>query len=396
MPPPETKVGGKYILGRKLGSGSFGDIYLAVHEQTGKEFAVKMESSRCKHPQLLYEAKLLRHLQGGVGIGNVYYADVEGEHNVMVMDLLGPSLEDLFNYCNRKLSLKTVLNLADQMLERVEYLHSKNFIHRDIKPDNFLIGTAKKNRTLFMIDFGLAKRYRDPRTHQHIPYKENKNLTGTARYASVNAHLGLEQSRRDDLESVGYVLLYLLIGSLPWQGLKANTKHEKYQRIMDKKMSTSIESLARGQPVEFAKYFSYVKALKFDDRPDYAYLRQIFQDLYVREGFETNGQFDWHSMGASTTSRTNSVGDTNMALAGDKQRIITNRRVVDESPGLYNTAPALLTEAEDGVNNNQPRQSNRPQLMVKQGNTKKRGFFTKIFGSLCGPKPQQPVAVQQK
>lgn len=380
MPPPETRVGGKYILGRKLGSGSFGDIYLAVHEQTGKEFAVKMESARCKHPQLLYEAKLLRHLQGGPGIANVYYADIEGEYNVMVMDLLGPSLEDLFNYCNRKLSLKTVLNLADQMLERVEYLHSKNFIHRDIKPDNFLIGAGKKNRTLYMIDFGLAKRYRDPRTHQHIPYKENKNLTGTARYASVNAHLGLEQSRRDDLESVGYVLLYLLVGSLPWQGLKANTKHEKYQRIMDKKMSTSIETLTRGLPVEFSKYFSYVKALKFDDRPDYAFLRQVFQELSAREGFESNSAFDWQSLpgGANSTitgTTTLPEGANNMGsapvLAGTERRVNSTRRLDETNAKLFNTVPALADLDDAGSPDAKKKPQNR---------------FSKFFGKMCTPR----------
>lgn len=377
MRSPETKVGGKYVLGRKLGSGSFGDIYLAVHEQTGKEFAVKMESSRCKHPQLLYEAKLLRHLQGGTGIANVYYADLEGEFNVMVMDLLGPSLEDLFNYCNRKLSLKTVLNLADQMLDRVEYLHSKNFIHRDIKPDNFLIGAGKKNRTLFLIDFGLAKRYRDPRTHQHIPYKENKNLTGTARYASVNAHLGLEQSRRDDLESVGYVLVYLLAGSLPWQGLKANTKHEKYQRIMDKKMSTSIEALTRGLPTEFAKYFTYVKALKFDDRPDYAYLKQLFTDLYSREGYESNGAFDWQSIPANagstitgttaTNDQLNNQGSMPVLPGGDK-RIGSTRRLDETNAKLFNTAPALQDFGES-----------------PPASPRKPGFFARLFGGMCAP-----------
>jgi len=376
---PETKVGGKYILGRKLGSGSFGEIYLAVHEQSGKEFAVKMETARCKHPQLLYEAKLLRHLQGGSGIANVYYADVEGDHHVMVMDLLGPSLEDLFNYCNRKLSLKTVLNLAEQMLDRVEYLHSKNFIHRDIKPDNFLIGSGKRNRTLYMIDFGLAKRYRDPRTHQHIPYKENKNLTGTARYASVNAHLGLEQSRRDDLESVGYVLLYLLIGSLPWQGLKANTKHEKYQRIMDKKMSTSIESLTKGLPLEFTKYFTYVKALKFDDRPDYQYLRQIFQDLYIREGFETNGPFDWNSApgginGSSTMSRTNSGHAENFA-----------GRKYDSAPRLYNTA--LVGGGDTAATLGNPiTPPGTGEQLPGAATVKKPGIFAAFFGGLCRPR----------
>jgi len=289
----ELRVGGKYRLGKKLGSGSFGDIYLGTNRQTDEEVAIKLESVKSKHPQLLYESKLYRILAGGVGVPNVLWYGVEGEYNAMVLDLLGPSLEDLFNFCNRKFSLKTVLMCADQMINRIEYVHAKNFIHRDIKPDNFLIGLGKKANQIHIIDFGLAKKYRDPKTQQHIPYREGKNLTGTARYASVNTHLGIEQSRRDDLEALGYVFMYFLRGSLPWQGMKGNSKKEKYDRIMEKKMSTPIEVLCKGYPSEFVTYLNYCRSLRFEDRPDYAYLRRFLKDLFFRENYQYDFIFDW-------------------------------------------------------------------------------------------------------
>ncbi|KAG8380110.1 hypothetical protein BUALT_Bualt07G0159600 [Buddleja alternifolia] len=289
----EPRVGNKFGLGRKIGSGSFGEIYLGTNIQTNEEVAIKLETIKTKHPQLLYESKLYKLLQGGTGIPNVKWFGVEGDYNVLVMDLLGPSLEDLFNFCSRKLSLKTVLMLADQMINRVEFIHSKSFLHRDIKPDNFLMGLGRRANQVYAIDFGLAKKYRDSSTHQHIPYRENKNLTGTARYASMNTHLGIEQSRRDDLESLGYVLMYFLRGSLPWQGLKAGNKKQKYEKISEKKVSTSIEVLCRGYPSEFASYFHYCRSLRFDDKPDYAYLKRIFRDLFIREGFQFDYVFDW-------------------------------------------------------------------------------------------------------
>uniref|UniRef100_A0A8C2SJK6 non-specific serine/threonine protein kinase n=1 Tax=Capra hircus TaxID=9925 RepID=A0A8C2SJK6_CAPHI len=186
----ELRVGNKYRLGRKIGSGSFGDIYLGANIASGEEVAIKLECVKTKHPQLHIESKFYKMMQGGVGIPSIKWCGAEGDYNVMVMELLGPSLEDLFNFCSRKFSLKTVLLLADQMISRIEYIHSKNFIHRDVKPDNFLMGLGKKGNLVYIIDFGLAKKYRDARTHQHIPYRENKNLTGTARYASINTHLG--------------------------------------------------------------------------------------------------------------------------------------------------------------------------------------------------------------
>ncbi|OMJ86038.1 hypothetical protein SteCoe_12543 [Stentor coeruleus] len=286
-------IAGKYKLVKRIGGGSFGVIYLGINTTTNEEVGVKLEEAACRHPQLFYESKIYRYLQGASGIPNIYWYGVEGNFNVMVIDLLGPSLEDLMNFCNRRLSLKTVLMLADQMITRVEFIHAKNFLHRDIKPDNFLIGLNRKMSQIFIIDFGLAKRYRDPKTQQHIPYREGKSLTGTARYTSINTHLGIEQSRRDDLEGLAYVFIYFLKGNLPWQGLPARDKKEKYEKIMERKINTSVETLCRTFPQEFVTYLNYCRNLRFEDRPDYSYLKRLFKELFFRENYTNDLIFDW-------------------------------------------------------------------------------------------------------
>eukprot|EP00043_Microstomoeca_roanoka_P007262 m.69986 g.69986 ORF g.69986 m.69986 type:complete len:331 (-) comp13757_c2_seq2:200-1192(-) len=292
-------VANRYKLVRKIGHGSFGDIYHGVSIASGKNVAVKVEPLKARYPQLYYEAKLYKILAGGVGIPTVKWHGREGDFYVMVMELLGPSLEDCFNYCDRKFSLRTVLLLADQMLDRLAFVHSKHFIHRDIKPDNFLLGAGSRGNMVYIIDFGLAKRFRDPKTFAHIKLRTDKHLTGTARYASINAHVGVEQSRRDDIESLGYVLMYFLRGSLPWQGLKAANKKQKYEKIMEKKQTTTLAQLCGDYPPEMKVFLEYARGLQFDEGPDYNYLKKLFIGVYNREKFEKVICFDWSRLARS-------------------------------------------------------------------------------------------------
>lgn len=241
----------KLYATKKLGSGAFGEIYQGYSYKHSHDVAIKLESMKNKHSQLQYEAKIYAALQGGLGIPSMYWFGTQGNYSILIIELLGSSLEDLFNSCGRLFSHKTMLMLTEQMLSRIEFFHNRSFIHRDIKPDNFIMGVGKNKNLVYAIDFGLAKRYRDPKTGTHIPFKDGKSLTGTARYASINTHLGIEQSRRDDLESLILVMIYFLKGSLPWQGLKAKNIKEKYLKIKEKKLSIKEEELCDKLPSKF-------------------------------------------------------------------------------------------------------------------------------------------------
>ncbi|KAJ3376056.1 casein kinase I [Allomyces arbusculus] len=290
-------VGVHYKVGRKIGEGSFGVIYEGTNLLNNTQVAIKFESRKSEAPQLRDEFRTYKILAGCEGIPLTYYFGQEGLHNILVIDLLGPSLEDAFDMCGRKFSIKTTCMLAKAMVNRVWTVHEKSLIYRDIKPDNFLIGRpgTKTANTIYMVDFGMAKHYRDPKTKQHIPYRERKSLSGTARYMSINTHMGREQSRRDDLEALGHVFFYFLRGSLPWQGLKAQTNKQKYEKIGEKKQLTPVSELGERCPQEFAEYLTYVRKLGFEEEPDYKYLLGLFDKCLERHGLVEDNVFDWHS-----------------------------------------------------------------------------------------------------
>ncbi|XP_033249747.1 casein kinase I [Drosophila miranda] len=289
-------VGGKYRVVKRIGSGSFGDIYLGVCLKDASEVAIKVERNEAKYPQLAYEAKVYQKLAKNPGFPTLKHFGCEQHFKAMVIELLGPSLEELFTTCKRRFSLKTVLMVADQLLSRLENLHAIGFIHRDIKPDNFLMGTGKQAHKLFLIDFGLSKRYMDTESLLHIPFRKDRNLTGTVRYASVNAQKGIEQSRRDDLESMCHCLMYFNLGKLPWQGIAAASKKQKYEMILEKKSGTKIEELCKAFPSEFAVFMKYIRSMRFNEDPDYNYMRQLFRLLSRTLNYQYDNVFDWSLM----------------------------------------------------------------------------------------------------
>lgn len=211
--------------------------------------------------------------------------------------MLGNSIEDLFDLSNYTFPISTVVQVINQMLSRVEYVHSHHIIHRDIKPSNFLIGRLNEDKEIiYLIDYGLSRFYEDPNTLAHIPYKKDKHMTGTARYASVSSLLGFEQSRRDDLESIGYILIYLSKNKLPWQGIKTKNKIERRRKINERKLVITPEELCLGLPENYLKYFHYVKGLQFSDKPNYDYLRSLFMNVWKNLNIEdiTMMKINWN------------------------------------------------------------------------------------------------------
>ena len=269
---------------------------MAENIENKEKFAVKIEKIKNSSEQtnlLKNEVQILYDLKGERGFPRLSYFIKNHNFSSIVMTLLSTNLEILLKNCGGKFSLKTVLLIADQTISRLEFLHSKSFIHRDIKPDNFLIGLDEDRNIIHLIDFGLSKKYVINENLEHIPFKKNQGLIGTARFASINSHLGLELSRRDDLESLGYLFIYFLKGELPWIGLQAENRKEKFDKIKEVKLRTPIEILTEGLPVEFSSYLKYAQCLQFEDTPNYVYLKKIFRNLRLKSRFNSEELFDW-------------------------------------------------------------------------------------------------------
>lgn len=281
----------KFKCIKKIGEGSFGKVYAAISFLSYEHVAIKKEFNQIQASQLQEESRVLQAVTKSPGFPIFKYFGFEGSHMILATNLMGKNLKTLFKLCKHRFSLKTTLMIADQILGELQFLHQCHYIHRDIKPENFVVGRKLFNNQICMIDFGLCKLYRDPISHAHMPLRENKPLIGTVRFASINSHFGYEQSRRDDLESLAYMLIYFSKGSLPWQ--KIHSHDNKLEKIAEKKKEIPLEQLCKDLPSEFSQFLTSVRNLKFDEQPNYSEYRSLFRELFIREGYIFDYHYDW-------------------------------------------------------------------------------------------------------
>jgi serine/threonine protein kinase len=280
----------KYTILSKLGQGSFGTIYKGINNLTQCKVAIKIEYN-LPDCILTHEAKIYKYLEGKEGIPRLLSFGKEGLFHYMIMDLFDESLEVMKRKSNGKLSLNTVLNIFYQALERLETIHTLGIVHRDIKPDNFIVD--RTTNKIYMIDFGLSRRFLDA-NEKIIPLSSGQryNITGSVRYSSIHVHSGTVGTRRDDLESLGYMIMYLWLGRLPWQGIQHETQSIRYEKIGRYKSTRSLVDLFPSAPMECIDYLNYCRTLSFDEKPDYEYIRSIFYPLYKQHHCYEN-HYDW-------------------------------------------------------------------------------------------------------
>ena len=347
----------KYRTIKKLGEGSFGKVYKA--EYNGEYYAIKFEDKTKGQNLLETEATIMSYLKGP-NIPSIKSFGYSGEYNILVMQLLGKSLEDLFNK-RLKFSIKTTALLGYQMITVLQYIHDRHIIHRDIKPDNFVMGINKDNANLFLLDFGLAKKYRSSKTLEQYPYIKKKKLTGTARYASIHALEEMEQSRRDDLESVGYVLMYFLRGNLPWQGLKIKSKEDRYKKILDKKKQTTSEQLCKDFPDEFREYLEYSRNLEYTEEPKYEILKNKFYDVVIKMKENFDFIYDWTTEN-DLKKRKSIAGNT---ISNGIELKTTTTKDVEIKSKRKLKEDEKIGEVNNSFNNNINASNNLNQILIK-------------------------------
>ena len=343
----------KYFCIKKLGEGSFGNIYEA--EYNGEHYALKFEKIGNNENFLENEAVIMNYLKGPYIPYIKFYGSNE-YNNILVMQLLGKNLEHLFEE-RKKFSLKTVCMLGYQFVEILEYIHNRHILHRDIKPDNFVMGINNLSKYVYLLDFGLAKKYRSHKTLKQIPFSNTKKVVGTTRYASINALSGFEHSRKDDLEAAGYILVYFLKGKLPWQGITSKDKVERYRKILKKKIDTSPKELCDGLPVEFEQYISYTRNLDYYEEPNYQMLRGLFISILEKEGLNFDYIYDWTTPEESLNINASSNKGELESIQNKKSTFTSSRQIEDNFEennelNLFNNKNAIISNINNFKPNN--------------------------------------------
>lgn len=287
---PKILIFGKYKLIKKIGSGSFGTVFLGINVYTKEKVAVKIEEDNKNAAGLKEEAFRLINLKG-IGLPTLKNFGKRNKFNILVQTLLGQSLYDIFNNFDQKFTLKDNCMIGIQILERLQHIHSKNYIHRDIKPQNFLVG-LENDEIIYIIDFGLAKKYKSDRG-KHINFTTCKKIIGTPRFCSINAMAGKMQSRRDDLESFMYLILYFFKGNLPWQGLKIESREKRFEIIAKMKKNINFKNICQGLPEEIYILCQYIKKLSFKENPKYFFMRTLFLDILQNYNLDYDNNFSW-------------------------------------------------------------------------------------------------------
>ena len=359
----------KYRVIKKIAEGAFGLIYEGINIITKTPIAIKLED-RFKNNILEEEAYILFSIKG-FGIVELLSFGRNKKYNIMIQPLLGVSLYQFFLNCKKMLNLKDICLIGKQCLKRIEWIHKKSIIHRDIKPDNFLFGKKDPNN-IYLIDFGLSKKYRSERTKKHIQFTLTKKLTGTARYASVNALKGFETSRRDDMESFIYMILFFILKKLPWQGIKAKTQAQRYRKICLIKENFNIDEYKK-IPSEIKKIFKYIKKLKFYDRPDYQRIEKNFNEILKKLDCKKNETFSWIKDPKILSLRKSP--DLHVRKNTCQTRLLENIKkthYAKYSQNLYNSCNAYNTDNNNNTNENEIKKLNNPALDIKTVDVKKK------------------------
>ena len=386
------------LLNKKLGSGSFGQIYQCLNTKTNEILACKIESINELKPQLYHESKILLLMKNCTGFPTCYDFILTDQDKILIMDYLGPNLDTIMNKLPsvnniKKFTTKTSLMIMIQAIERLKCLHEKGIIHRDIKPENFVIGPKNKERIIYLIDFGLSKKISNDKILPTI--KADRNIIGTMRYISMNTHQGYEQGRRDDLESLFYIIIYFIKGELPWQNIKCKTRQEKYNKIFEiKKKVTEDGELVEDLPLEMKKILEYILGLNFAERPNYLMMKNAIELILNKLNYSNDLQFDWYNLDFLNylyLSRNNmnekekikeNKKETKEEMNKDKN-VITNNiamklNTINNING-YNPKKLKFSYNKkiDNINNSYIRNKNNP---VKQERSKSLMAIKRIYG----------------